>query len=163
MAQPVAVSNATPLIALAWLERLDLLPAIFGVVHIPEEVQQEVAFDPAAPGALALQSADWLPVTPVSNPLAVELLLDQLNLGESAAIVLAHELGAGVLLMDERRGRRRALQSGLHVTGTLGILIEARERGLIGQLRPELDRLLQLPFRISASLYAEVLARADES
>ena len=69
----------------------------------------------------------------------------------------------GALLMDERRGRRRALQSGLHVIGTLGILIEARQRGLTGPLRPELDRLLQLPFRISASLYAEVLARVGES
>jgi hypothetical protein len=163
MAQPVAVSNTTPLIALAWLERLDLLPTVFGVVHIPEEVQREIAYDPAAPGALVLQQADWLEVTPVGNPLAVELLLDQLDLGESAAIVLAHELGADVLLMDERRGRRRALQSGLRVIGTLGILIEARQRDLIGPLRPELDRLLQLPFRISASLYAEVLARVGES
>ena len=91
MAQPIAVSNATPLIALAWLERLDLLTAIFGVVHIPEEVQREIAYDPAAPGALALQHADWLQVTPVSNPLAVELLLDQLDLGESATPVLAHD------------------------------------------------------------------------
>ena len=159
MATRIVVSNTTPLIALAWLQRLDLLPALFSAVQIPEAVRNEIKSKPQAIGVAELEASDWLIVTPVTNPLAVELLLDQLDLGESQAIVLAHELHADLLLMDERRGRRRALQSGLTVVGTLGILIEAHEQNLVGPLRPMLDLLRKMPFHMSESLYSEVLSR----
>jgi predicted nucleic acid-binding protein len=64
--------------------------------------------------------------------------------------------------MDERRGRRRALQAGLNVVGTLGILIEARRQNLIGPLRPLLGRLQQLPFHVSEQLYQDVLQQVGE-
>ena len=131
MASSVVASTSTPLLALAWLEQLDLLPSLFEKVHIPQAVQEEIHHNPAAIGASELSAAPWLAVTPITNTLAVELLLDQLDLGESEAIVLARELKAELLLMDERRGRRRAMQSGLTVAGTLGILIQARQRGLV--------------------------------
>ena len=162
MATRIVVSNTTPLIALAWLQRLDLLPALFSAVQIPEAVRNEIKSKPQAIGVAELEASDWLIVTPVTNPLAVELLLDQLDLGESQAIVLAHELHADLLLMDERRGRRRALQSGLTIVGTLGILIEAHEQNLVGPLRPMLDLLRKLPFHMSESLYSEVLSRVGE-
>ncbi len=162
MAAPVVVSNTTPLIALAWLERLDLLPALFGSVYIPQAVRDEIHHNPEAIGATELSTASWLVVRPVANALAAALLQDQLDTGESEAIVLAHELHAGLLLMDERRGRRRAVQGGLTVTGTLGILVEARRRNMVGPLRPLLDRLRQLPFHMSESLYAEVLRHTGE-
>lgn len=162
MATRIVVSNTTPLIALAWLQRLDLLPALFSAVQIPEAVRNEIKSKPQAIGVAELEASDWLIVTPVTNPLAVELLLDQLDLGESQAIVLAHELHADLLLMDERRGRRRALQSGLTVVGTLGILIEAHQQNMVGPLRPMLDLLRKLPFHMSESLYSEVLSRVGE-
>ena len=162
MASRIVVSNTTPLIALAWLQRLDLLPVLFTVVHIPEAVRDEIKSKPQAIGVAELEASDWLVVTPITNPLAVELLLDQLDLGESQAIVLAHELHANLLLMDERRGRRRALQSGLTVVGTLGILIEAHGQNLVGPLRPMLDLLRKLPFHMSDALYSEVLSRVGE-
>ena len=161
MATRVVVSNTTPLIALAWLKQLDLLPTLFTTVHIPEAVRNEIRAKPQAVGGGELEAADWLIVVPVTNPLAVELLLDQLDLGESQAIVLAHENSAN-LLMDERRGRRRALQSGLTVVGTLGILVEARQQKLIGPLRPMLDLLRKLPFHMSDALYSNVLHRVGE-
>lgn len=136
MGKEIVVSNTTPLIALAWLEQLDLLPALFGQVHIPQAVFDEIRAKPDAPGVTVISEASWLMLTPVQNPQSVLFLSDQLDAGESEAIVLAQELGAGFLLMDERRGRRRGIQSGLAVTGTLGLLIEARARGMIGRCVP---------------------------
>ncbi len=158
----VVVSNTTSLIALAWLERIDLLPTLFGRVHIPQAVHDEIHHYPEAIGVSELSTAPWLVVTPVSDVLAVELLLDQLDVGESEAIVLAHELRAGLLLMDERRGRRRAMRSGLTVAGTLAVLIQARQQGLVGPLHPLLERLRELPFHMSEALYADVLRRVGE-
>jgi predicted nucleic acid-binding protein len=163
VAQDVVVSNTTPLIALAWLDQLDLLPALFGVIYIPAAVYDELHSDPEKVGSVELSAASWLKALPVKNTLAVEMLTNQLDLGESEAIVLAHELSAALLLMDERRGRRRAAESGLTVTGTLGILIEARKRGLVGLLRPLLDRLHDLPFRMTQRLYVEALNQVGES
>lgn len=162
MAPRIVVSNTTPLIALAWIRRLDLLPTLFTAVHIPEAVRDEIKRKPQAAGVAELESSNWLTVKPVTNLIAVELLLDQLDEGESQAIVLAHELRADLLLMDERRGRRRASQSGITVVGTLGILIDARQQGLTGPLRPMLDLLRKLPFHMSDALYAEVLRRVGE-
>jgi predicted nucleic acid-binding protein len=162
MVSRIVVSNATPLIALAWLNRLDLLPTLFGTVHIPQAVHDEIEHNPEAVGAAELSTAPWLEISPVQNTLAVSLLFDQLDAGESEAIVLARELQAGLLLMDERRGRRRAIQVGLDVVGTLGILIQARRQNLVGPLRPLLDRLRQLPFHISEQLYQDVLQQVDE-
>ncbi len=158
----VVVCDTTPLIALAWLGQLDLLPALFVAVHVPQAVHSEVHHSPQAVGASELEAVPWLVVTPVSDRLAVEMLLDQLDVGESEAIVLAHELQAGLLLMDERRGRRRAMQSGLTVAGTLGILVQARQQGLVGPLHPLLERLRELPFHMSEKLYTGVLRQVGE-
>lgn len=158
----IVVSNSTPLIALAWLKRLDLLPMLFDTVYIPQAVDNEIQHNPNAVGASELKSASWLKITSVKDALAVSLLLDQLDAGESEAIVLARELQAGLLLMDERRGRRRAIQAGLNVVGTLGILIQVRRQNLVGPLRPILDQLGQLPFHISEQLYQDVLQAVGE-
>ena len=96
----IVVSNSTPLIAFAWLNHLELLPKLFGTIHIPQAVYDEIQFDPIAVGAAELKSPDWLNVTAINDQLAVNLLLDQLDAGESEALVLAHELNAELLLME---------------------------------------------------------------
>ena len=158
----VVVSNTTPLIALAWLEQLDLLPMLFESVTIPQAVHDELHRYPEKIGSAELSAAPWLRVTAVQNALAVEMLAHELDAGESEAIVLAHEMRARLLLMDERRGRRRAAEGGLAIVGTLGLLMEARKRRLIGPLRPVLDRLRDLPFRMSQPLYFDILHQVGE-
>jgi predicted nucleic acid-binding protein len=162
MDTPLVVSDASPIIALVWLDRLDLFPALFGQVYISPVVYQEILDQPYTIDTRPLNELSWLKLQPVQNQLAATLLQDQLDPGESEAIVLSHELAAGLLLMDERRGRRQASQSGLTVMGTLGILLRARQLGLVTELRPLLDRLLRLPFHMSAELYQEILRRAGE-
>ena len=163
MDTPIVVSDASPIIALFWLDQLDLFPALFGQVYISPVVYQEILDQPYTIDTRPLNELSWLKLQPVQNQLAATLLQDQLDAGESEAIVLSHELAAALLLMDERRGRRQASQSGLTVMGTLGILLRARQLGLVTELRPLLDRLLHLPFHMSAELYQEILHRVGEA
>lgn len=81
------VCDASPLIALAWLEQLQLLPLLFDEIVIPVAVRKELFAIPDAPGMTELDSANWLHVQKVSQPLAVQLLRNQLGAGESEAIV----------------------------------------------------------------------------
>lgn len=88
----------------------------------------------------------------------------RLDLGEANAIVLALELKATQLLIDERLGRTEAKRQGLRITGILGVLLAAKRQGLISTICPILDQLIgEANFRISKRLYDEALALAGET
>ncbi|HEX2225441.1 MAG TPA: DUF3368 domain-containing protein [Thermoanaerobaculia bacterium] len=160
----IVVSDASPLISLAAVNRLDLLRELYGTVWIPESVFQEVAVaDPERPGAQEIRQADWISVRPVSDSVLVRALRGELDLGEAEAIALAVEARADLLLVDERLGRRAALRVGVRVLGILGVLIEAKSRALIPVIKPLLDDLLwKAGFRISSDLYERILREAGE-
>ena len=122
-------SNTTPFIALSAIGRLDLLPALFGRIHVVEPVVRECA----AGGMIsvpALESLSWVTVQPVTatDP---EPMLTQLDEGEKWTLHAARQAGAELLLIDERIGRNLAERMGLKVSGTLGVLLKARQQGLI--------------------------------
>jgi len=145
---------------------VDLLPQLFGMIVIPEVVYQELlANGENHPVTQTLIMVDWLDVRSVSDPSQVMILERdrKLDPGEANAIVLALELQATQLLVDERLGRMEAKRQGLSITGILGVLLAAKRQGLIPVIRPILDRLVnEANFRISRRLYDEVLVLAEE-
>jgi predicted nucleic acid-binding protein len=92
------------------------------------------------PGAKEVGAADWIHRKPSQNKFAVNLLRDRLDAGESEAIILAMETGAGLLLIDEARGRRVAEAKCLVTIGCLGCLVLAKQKALLEQVTPLMDQ-----------------------
>lgn len=148
------VVDASPLIALARIERLELLQKMFGGVVVPSAVWREVvAAGSDKTGASQVATADWICRQDVVDQSAVEHLRRDLGAGEAEAIVLAHELPADLLIMDEHLGRVTARDFGVHTVGLVGVLVEARKRGLVpdaGSIAEALHR--KAGFWLSADL-----------
>ena len=155
-----AVSNAGPIIHLSWIDQLSLLAQLFDEVLVPLAVRDELlraAHDvPGVPAIHAAFQMGWLAVREVADPPRAEQLRADLDPGESEAIALTEELAAGILLLDERRARAHAVRRGIPITGTVGILRRARERGLVRTVSPLLQDLRLRGFRISAELVEEI-------
>ncbi|MDP9382874.1 MAG: DUF3368 domain-containing protein [Chloroflexota bacterium] len=159
------VSNSSPLITLAEAGQLGLLPSLYGEVVIPPAVRSEVLAGSVEllPGSAEVATARWLRVEAPRDEALVEELRRNLGAGEAEAVALAIELGADTVLLDERRARRIATGRGLGVTGVLGVLLEAKARGLLEYVRPVLDALLaEGRYRISDELYQETLRLTGE-
>lgn len=160
----IVVANAGPLIALARVGRFDLLQSLYGQLYIPPAVRDEVLTSGfGRPGAEEVGMASWIHIVDVRDVTAVQLLRERLDAGESEAIVLAIQLDASLLLIDEARGRRVAEACGLNKTGTIGTLIAAKKRGLILEVTPLLDDLRTAGFRMDEELYwmSQMLAGED--
>ena len=101
----IVVSDTTPLIGLATIGRLELLQELFEEVYIPRAVFDEtVTFGREESNAKAeVSSANWIHVVEVKDRLAVNVLLDEMDLGEVETIVLASEMNTDWVLMDEKR------------------------------------------------------------
>ncbi len=148
----IAVVNATPLIALAVLDRLDILCQMFATVIVPTSVYEEVVVQSSGRvGAAAVAEADWLHiVTPTTAP-TIEPLLLGLDEGEMQVLLLARELHPDWVLIDEKLGRRVAKAMKLPIKGTLGVLLAAVLAGLLAkeQAQEALQTLLAHGIRIA--------------
>lgn len=144
--------------------RLGLLKLVFNEVVIPPTVDNEIR----ALGAMGISlveylSCAWLKVCAPEDQGAVRFLNDSLDLGESEAIVLAKELGAEILLIDERLGTAKARELGVETIGLLGVLVRAKELGIIPRLKPVLVELRDIAgFWMSEALISRVLKSVGE-
>ena len=153
----IVVSNASPLISLGAVGRLELLHQLFGEISVPRAVFDETR-------SVNLRAEDWIVSRNVEKDFVSLALEGELDRGESEAIALAVELQADLLLMDERRGRRVASRFSLRVLGTLGVLIEAKRSGLLLEIEPVLNDLqTKAGFRTSSALNQRILEAAGEA
>lgn len=158
------VSNTSPISNLAKVGQINLLQQLYETVLIPTAVHEELLDDRAGETVIAaVQSAIWLKIQPVQNQQLVSQLRNFVNLGEAEAIALAVEVNATRLLIDERLGRQAAADRGLRITGVFGVLLSAKQQGLIAVVKPVMDDLIaKASFRVSSQLYADVLKAANE-
>jgi uncharacterized protein len=159
---PEIICNTSPLQYLHQLGHLSIVPALAGRILVPGSVASELdagrflGYD--VPDVRAL---NWVSIRePVSLP-ALALSSD-LGPGEAAVLALALESRNAVVILDDNLARRVARLLKIPMTGTLGLLLDARKKGLVSEIKPLLDRLDQLNFRVSTETRAAVLKAAGE-
>ena len=132
----IVVSDTSPILNLATVESLGLLRHLFHEVVIRPLVAEELVRH-GVPVA-----SEWMQVVGAQDRGELAKLRQQLDAGEAEAIVVAVEIKATLILIDEQRGRRLASEHGLEVMGLLGVLAEAKGRGLIPECKPLLDAII---------------------
>ena len=149
MKKPVVV-DSTCLIGLERIDQLRLLPDLFDPVYAPPEVAKEFGEPPP-----------WLRIKAPADRALVDALGMLVDAGEAEAIALARELGMRIVL-DDLRARSVGRRMDLQVLGTLGILIRAKQAGLIGPIRPLIGALEEQGFHMGEALKEEALRLAGE-
>ncbi|MBF0293928.1 MAG: DUF3368 domain-containing protein [Magnetococcales bacterium] len=157
-----AVINTGPLVALSLVGKLDLLPVLFREFWIPDAVYREVTVAGLGrSGADTLADMRWtnhVCTAPAPDP----LLIAELDLGEATVISLARIHLPCLTIIDEKRGRRIARHVyGLPVKGTAGLLVEAKRRGMLDNLRTTLMDLQRAGYYLSDAVIAAA-CKADE-
>jgi predicted nucleic acid-binding protein len=155
-----AVTDTSPLHYLVMIEHVDLLPALYGQVLVPRAVVEELQH-PSAPERIRTWlrgMPSWCGVRSPRRPAPRDLF--RLGAGEREAILLAQEVQADMVLLDDSEGRKAAKQRALQVTGTLGLLGKAAQRGL-ADFPQAIARLRTTSFRMPpADILHDILARA---
>jgi predicted nucleic acid-binding protein len=152
MPEAIVIADTSCLIVLTRVNALPVLRSLYGQIYITEEVASE--FGESLP--------EWINVEPVKDKRYYQILSALLDPGEASAIALALELKNVLLIVDEFRGRREARRLGIEITGTLGVLVKAKQKGLIKELSPMLNQLHLAGFWISEAIAEEMLKQAGE-
>jgi predicted nucleic acid-binding protein len=150
--QKVIISDASCIILLEKIGELSLLQNLFGIILITQEVYGEFG------GPLP----EWIKVTAAQNKLYQKILQVSLDDGESSSIALAMENPHSLLIIDELKGRKYAKELGIKITGTLGVIAQAKLSGHINSVKPLLNKIKKTNFRISADLERVTIFSAKE-
>ena len=147
MSRETIIADASPLIVLQNIQELSLLQKLFGEVLITEEVNEE----------FKLNLPEWIKIKTVQNKTQKNALSLVLDKGEASSIALCLETNDAILIIDEKKGRRVAQELGLKITGTLGVILSAKEKNLIDSIETILEKLERAGFWISPNLKAKIL------
>ncbi len=156
----IIVSDTSSISNLLQIGSIDILHQIFGEITITPAVQRELYLLPEQ--EFEIERLVWIKVKAPKNQHLVVDLLEELDLGEAESIALAVEENAEFLIIDEYKGRLIADSYGVKIVGILGVLIEAKKRGIIRLVKPELEKLIEVGFRLNNQLIENVLKGLGE-
>jgi predicted nucleic acid-binding protein len=157
----IIVCDRSPLFALAICDKLHLLEQMYETVLIPGAVYNEVSVS-GKPNADKIQEWAHDKVARIKDDDFIQTLAEMLGMGDAEAIALYKAKNADYLLIDERKGRRIAESYNIKIIGTLGLLLLAKQKGLLESVKPCLELLQQSTIRIAPELYQTTLQRAGE-
>ncbi|GFE70756.1 DUF3368 domain-containing protein [Chroococcus sp. FPU101] len=158
----IIISDTSPLCYLILIDCIDILPKLYGNVIIPQAVYQELQAQ-ATPETVKewIQNyPNWLAVETISCPAAPEL--EQLDQGEKEAIILAQQINANLIILDDKIARTIAIERGLNIIGLLGILCDAVQANLI-DLSSKFYELQQTSFFVSPQLLESLLKKFNST
>lgn len=157
------VADAGPILSFARANHLDILEKVTRELIVPQAVWEEIVVRGAGrPASRIVAKQGWIRSRTLTDPSLAEQLPDRLHRGEREAIVLAKELTAH-LLVDDYQARREALRLGIDIFGSLRVLKEAKEGGMIDEVRPVLDQMVSTGTYLSEALYQEFLREMGEA
>ena len=152
MQSKLIISDTSCFIALSNIGELDLLRLLYKKIVTTTEIAAE--FGESLP--------DWVEIIPVSDKSKQELIEMQVDRGEASAIALALESKNPFLIIDDFKARKLAQNLKLNHTGTIGLIIAAKQKGIINSIKPLLKKIKATNFRISAELELQALIEANE-
>ncbi|OGV81390.1 MAG: hypothetical protein A3K19_07970 [Lentisphaerae bacterium RIFOXYB12_FULL_65_16] len=159
---PEVIVDTSPLQYLHQLRLLHVLPALASRIVVPRPVVDELEVGRASGVDVPdLNRLEWVTIRVSGSPRLLQLLYD-LDMGEAAVLALALEVDDPVVVIDDRLGRTVASALGIPLRGTLGILLDAKKKGLVQALAPCIRRLDELGFRVNAETARTVLRMAGE-
>ncbi len=159
-ARPVVV-NSTPLVAFWAIGRLDILHSLFGEIVIPPAVREEFLSTEKETRRKILRDEAWIRIVELENPNRTGAFAS-LDQGEAQVLALAEEQNASLVLIDERKARRYAERLKLPLSGTLGVLLLAKEEKIIPAISPLLKTMLEAGLYLHDDLVEQVLKMAGE-
>ena len=157
------IVNSTPLIALCHVNKLVVLKQLYGEIIIPKAVYDEISVkEDSICKKTVDESLDWIHVQEIQNQVAKTMFKSQLHDGEVEVMILAMEQQADVVIIDDQNAKKYAKYLKLPVTGTLGVLMKAKQNGYIFELKPILDSMIQNGIYIKENLVELCLKQVGE-
>lgn len=148
----IIISDTSCFIILTNIGEFDLLRKVYGEVTTTVDIANE----------FGEQLPEWVKIRPIKDKYRQQLLEMQIDKGESSAIALALETQDNTLILDDYKARKIAEQLGLSYTGTIGVIIKAKLKGIIPSIKPLLEKISRTDFRISAEIELQALKDANE-
>ena len=146
------ISDTSCFIILTNIGELELLHKVYGQVVTTIDIATE--FGEPLP--------EWIEIMSVVDNYRQQLLEMQIDKGESSAIALALELPNSTVILDDYKARKIAEQLGINYTGTIGVIIKAKLKGIIPSIKPFLEKIKQTDFRLSTEIEQLALKEANE-